>query len=72
MSPEHYKLSQRVVQFLIENQEHFHLPQSTKDKNVLTPTIDSNAMRQQLLRANTVPAKTNRFGPNDPLQIVNK
>ncbi|KAI7890177.1 Rho GTPase activation protein [Mucor mucedo] len=72
MSPEHYKLSQRVVQFLIENQEHFHLPQSTLKNTALTPTIDSHTMRQQLLRANTVPAKVNRFGPNDPLQIVNK
>lgn len=72
MSPEHYKLSQHVVQFLIEHQEHFHLPQSTKDNHTLTPTIDSSVMRQHLLRANTVPAKLNRFGPNDPLQIVNK
>ncbi|GAA5795665.1 Rho GTPase activation protein [Helicostylum pulchrum] len=69
MCPHQYKLSQLVVQFLIEHQEQFHLPQSTKDNPTLTPT---NTTRQQLLRANTVPAKTNRFGSNDPLQIVNK
>lgn len=103
MNPHHYKLSQKVVQFLIENQHHFHLPRynatiATKtaikknsdqyqslpypilpSSNLLPlqydSTIDSNSsntLRQHLLRANTVPAKQNRFGPNDPLQIINK
>ncbi|CAO3617891.1 unnamed protein product [Mucor hiemalis] len=102
MNPHHYKLSQKVVQFLIENQHHFHLPRynatiatkaSTKNNSnqyqplpypILTSTVaplnnestidsnSSNTFRQQLLRANTVPAKQNRFGPNDPLQIINK
>lgn len=69
MCPHQYKLSQLVIQFLIEHQEQFHLPQSSKDNPTLTPT---SIARQQLLRANTVPAKINRFGPNDPLQIINK
>lgn len=90
MNPNHYKLSQKVVQFLIEHQQHFHLPNNNNNNQLRKPsfqvlshqktimsnnesTIDSNSssiIRQHLLRANTVPAKQNRFGPNDPLQIV--
>jgi hypothetical protein len=77
LNPTHYKLSQTVVQFLIEHQHHFHLPsRHTKQQyNAIKPTTAtgiSNSTRQHLLRANTVPAKQNRFGPNDPLQIINK
>lgn len=87
LNPSHYKLSQKVVQFLIEHQHHFHLPHQhhtqqyvssfSSSSNKIAPThnhssISSNKSKQQLLRANTVPAKQNRFGPNDPLQVINK
>jgi hypothetical protein len=77
MDPSHYRTSQRVVQFLIEHQEYFHLPSINLEKRRLTPTQYRQQHHQQsneekhLLRANTVPVKKPRFGVNDPLQIVN-
>jgi hypothetical protein len=77
MDPSHYRTSQRVVQFLIEHQEYFHLPSINVEKRRLTPTQYHQQYHQQsneekhLLRANTVPVKKPRFGVNDPLQIVN-
>lgn len=82
MSPAHYKLSQRVVHFLIEHQGKFHLPQKNKldspsssiSKHSLYVIQKQNHdnRQQSLGRANTVPVHKNRFGPNDPLQIINK
>jgi hypothetical protein len=87
MNPAHYKLSQRVVHFLIEHQDKFHLPKQSKSQKVLdrqsstiskhslynnTTVIHDNKQQQHLNRANTVPVHKNRFGPNDPLQIINK
>ncbi|KAI8373852.1 Rho GTPase activation protein [Blakeslea trispora] len=72
MQPEQYKQSQKVVQFLIEYQDHFKLPRSQQlapSKLHLYPTYYSH--EKQLLRAKTVPVHKSRIEPNyEPLQVI--
>ncbi|OBZ89855.1 Rho-GTPase-activating protein 5 [Choanephora cucurbitarum] len=72
MHPDQYKQSQKVVQFLIEYQDHFRLPkcqQSAPSKLNLYPTYHSR--EKQLLRANTVPVLKHRMEPNyELLQVI--
>lgn len=68
MNPSHYKLAQQVIHFLIEHQHHFHLFKPA----ILHPKETASTQREKhLLRANTDPVKKKRFGPNDPVQIIN-
>lgn len=85
MNPSQYKLSQRVVQFLIEHQEHFHLPRNQQHNNkLIQSSINPNSssfkqhqqhqqqQQQHLIRANTVPVHSkNRLLSDDfTLQII--
>lgn len=84
MNPSQYKLSQRVVQFLIEHQEHFHLPrnqqQQQQDSNaklnpssspshINTPASTASSFQQHLIRANTVPVHGKNRLLNDDLVL---
>ncbi|RCI02019.1 hypothetical protein CU098_011979, partial [Rhizopus stolonifer] len=64
MNPEHYKLSQRVVQFLIDHQDKFHLPCHPSCYPLYSPLH-----KNKLLRANTAPVQKPHFAHYEPLKV---
>ncbi|KAG0176829.1 hypothetical protein DFQ28_006809 [Apophysomyces sp. BC1034] len=86
LNPAGYKESQRVLEFLIEHQERFTMPQPrtsfaarsllTKDNSTASSAksylVDppSSPVTTKLRRSKTAPSKRDKYGEHEPAQVV--
>lgn len=67
MNPTQYKLSQRVVQFLIEHQEHFHLSRNHQQQQK-----DSHAKLSASSHINTLASASSSFPQKQPQPSIGR